>query len=83
MTGTIVRNVTADIPKLTSRVPLPDQLSLQEGTGENLTHAMSFLPLARSSAMLDYYSAIRPDRLHDGVTEIVAIDFGPLTPPPR
>ena len=33
----------------------PDHNHHQDGDNYNLTFAMSFLPLARSSAMLDYY----------------------------
>ena len=48
----------------------------QESTGGNLTYAMSFLPLARSSAMLNFYGNIEGKQLCDGITEIVAMDFG-------
>ena len=44
---------------------------------------MSFLPLARSSATLDYYFAVmdqsRADgAIADGVTKVVAMDLGTL-----
>merc|ERR1711936_1377773 len=48
----------------------------KDGDDHNLTFAMSFIPLARSGAMLDYYGNIEGSRLSDGVTSIVAIDFG-------
>ena len=37
---------------------------------------MSILPLARSSVMLKLYQNIEGKRLCDGITEIVAMDFG-------
>ena len=37
---------------------------------------MSFLPLARSAAMLPFYSKLDGARISDGTTEIVAMDFG-------
>ena len=50
---------------------------LQEGEKSlTLTNAISFLPLARSSQMLEYYKNLDVDKLCDGVTEIVAMDFG-------
>lgn len=52
------------------------ELLLQESTDSNLTYAMSFLPLARSSAMLNFYGNIEGKQLCDGITEIVAMDFG-------
>ena len=42
----------------------------------NLTHAVSFLPLARSSVMLQYYNNIDQAALCDGLTEVVAMDLG-------
>ena len=51
-------------------------LLFQESTDSNLTYAMSFLPLARSSAMLHFYGNIEGKQLCDGITEIVAMDFG-------
>eukprot|EP00090_Calanus_glacialis_P004843 TRINITY_DN13625_c0_g1_i1.p1 TRINITY_DN13625_c0_g1~~TRINITY_DN13625_c0_g1_i1.p1 ORF type:complete len:1432 (+),score=169.81 TRINITY_DN13625_c0_g1_i1:127-4296(+) len=48
----------------------------KESTDSNLTYAMSFLPLARSSAMLNFYGNIEGKQLCDGITEIVAMDFG-------
>ena len=41
-----------------------------------LSYAVSFLPLARSSQMLEYYNNIDKHKLCDGVTQIVAMDFG-------
>ena len=53
------------------------KLFLQEGEKSlTLTNAISFLPLARSSQMLEYYKNLDVDKLCDGVTEIVAMDFG-------
>ena len=48
----------------------------QEPGSLNLTYAISFLPLARSSAMLEYYNNIDQEKLCDSRTEIVAMDFG-------
>jgi len=41
-----------------------------------LTYSMSFLPLARSSATLEFYGNLDGKQICDGVTEIVAMDFG-------
>ena len=57
-------------------IRINDGLLFQESTGSNLTYAMSFLPLARSSAMLNFYGNIEGKQLCDGITEIVAMDFG-------
>lgn len=51
-------------------------LLIQEPGSLNLTYAVSFLPLARSSMMLEYYNNIDQARLCDSRTEIVAMDFG-------
>ena len=48
----------------------------EEGVIPNLTHAVSFLPLARSSVMLQYYNNIDQAALCDGLTEVVAMDLG-------
>ena len=48
----------------------------EEGTNFHLSYAVSFLPLARSSQMLDYYNNIDKEKLCDGVTQVVAMDFG-------
>ena len=37
---------------------------------------MSFLPLARSSATLEYYTAVTKDPISDGRTKVVAMDLG-------
>ena len=42
----------------------------------HLSYAVSFLPLARSSQMLDYYTNIKQEKLCDDTTEIVAMDLG-------
>ncbi|TRY78598.1 hypothetical protein TCAL_06908 [Tigriopus californicus] len=41
-----------------------------------LTYAMAFLPIARSSATLDYFHAISKETITDGRTKVVAMDFG-------
>ena len=58
------------------KVSLKVSLFTQEPGSLNLTYAVSFLPLARSSAMLEYYNNIHQEQLCDSRTEIVAMDFG-------
>lgn len=41
-----------------------------------LLSAVSFLPLARSSATLDYFHTVTREPITDGVTEVVAMDLG-------
>ncbi len=50
--------------------------SVQEGKESELTYAVSFLPVARSLATAQFYSHLDGKRIADGVTEIVAMDFG-------
>jgi hypothetical protein len=50
--------------------------SVQEGKESDLTYAVSFLPVARSLATAQFYSHLDGKRIADGVTEIVAMDFG-------
>ena len=44
----------------------------------NLKYAISFLPLARSSAMMPFYGGLDGVKISDGRTQIVAMDLGKL-----
>ena len=41
---------------------------------------MSFLPLGRSSATLEYFHNVEPKPLRDARTEIIAMDLGNFLP---
>ena len=41
-----------------------------------LRSAMSFLPIARSSATLEFYRDVTKDEISDGRTKVVAMDLG-------
>ncbi len=47
-----------------------------KGKGTNLQYAMSFLPLARSTAMMPLYTSLDGQDIADGSTRIVAMDLG-------
>ena len=49
---------------------------IQVENNTKLTTVTSFLPVARSSATLDLYKTIEGGGLCDGITQIVAMDFG-------
>ena len=42
----------------------------------HLSYVMSFLPLGRSSATLEYFHTVQPKPIRDARTEIVAMDLG-------
>ena len=42
----------------------------------NMNKYLIIVPIIRSSQMLDYYNSIDQEKLCDGFTEIVAMDFG-------
>ena len=47
-----------------------------QNTPPHLSYVMSFLPLGRSSATLDYFHTVQPKPIRDARTEIVAMDLG-------
>jgi hypothetical protein len=47
-----------------------------EWSTNRLRHAAAFLPLARSSASLDYFLAVSKRTISDGKTVVVAMDLG-------
>ena len=59
-----------------SEILNPKMFIIQVENNTKLTTVTSFLPVARSSATLDLYKTIEGGGLCDGITQIVAMDFG-------